>query len=89
MEFNVSATNQIHTIQLEIKDSRHNKLVDKQINVSEETSKVEYIMSKIARDLAWKEICEICFTVFLDNQISYTESELKVTNLSIITLNVK
>ena len=84
IEFNIKASKEIRKVQLEIKNSLKDKLVDKEINLTETDVHVKLSMSKLAREGAWSDINEICFTIFLNKSyIVDNTGELVVTNLNL------
>lgn len=69
IKFVMETSDNINQVQLQIKDSLQQQFVDCEISNGEYC----YLLSEIADREAWKDIREICFTVFADDR--YIEGE--------------
>lgn len=67
IEFDLETSLGLSAIQLEIKDENKNKIVDKKLTSIHGKSVQKHQLSNLTRsDIMWKNISEICFTIFLN-----------------------
>ncbi len=64
MRFIIETSENIKQVQFQIKNSRQHQFVD----ISIDSREFLCPLSELARREAWKDICEICFTVFASDQ---------------------
>ena len=86
LEFDINSSSGIQAVQLEIKDGNRDKVVDRKIQIQ---THQKFLLSKLTRtDHAWKNIHEICFTIFLnEDYLSESKGKITVSNL-LLTPNV-
>ena len=64
MEFGLELSNNIKLVQLQVKDSRQNQFIDTPIK----QGRFSYSLAEMSSRETWKDIREICFTVFADDE---------------------
>lgn len=64
--FDVKSKKGVSGIQLEVKDINGDKVIDEFLKVSEELKHYSFKLSDYSKVEGWKEINEICFTIFCE-----------------------
>lgn len=68
-------------IQLEVKDINGGKVIDEFLNVSDQLKHYSFKLSEYSQVEAWKEISEICFTIFSEKEyVSSNVGNIEIQN---------
>lgn len=82
--FDIKSDKGVCGIQLEIKDVRANKVIDEYVSVSKELKHYSFKLCNYSGVDSWKEINEICFTLFLeDGYITKNKGKLFISNCNL------
>lgn len=83
INFELETSANIQAVQLEIKNASFNKIVDKIIDVKAQST-FSCKMNELATEDAWKDVKEICFTIFANPQyINYGKGYIKVKDFNL------
>lgn len=86
--FDIRSEKGICGLQLEIKDTKANKVINEYLPVTKEFLNYSFKINEFLDIEAWKEINEICFTVFLEDDYVYkTKGNLEIKNCFLKILN--
>lgn len=82
LEFEISSSAGLSSVQLEIKDSRKSKILDISLKTSENLTKYSFNLKEHGTLEKWSEVQELCFTVF-KRSAADAEGMFKVTGLQL------
>lgn len=84
LEFILDISENIHFVQLQVKNSRQNQFIDLPIKCGHFRCK----LSELASENSWQDICEICFTIFADDKyITNDKGYIKIKGLRLSKSN--
>lgn len=86
LEFDISSSLDISSVQLEIKDKMKNKIFDKTLATSEEVVHYSFYLRELGSIEKWMEVHELCFTVF-SHSISKPKGTFTVKDLKLVESN--
>ena len=79
--FDVKSSKGLKGVQLEIKDIHGAKVIDEFVEVFQERKHYSFKLNEYSECEAWKEISEICFTVFIEKDyITKKTGSLEICN---------
>ena len=85
LEFSLSASANIHDMQLQIKDSSQKQFVDIPLVLENTQLHFTRSLADLSNISAWKDLGEICFTIFLENnELSGQEVFYKISKFNLI-----
>ena len=85
IEFEIKASDGMKAIQLEIKDKNMDKIVDEFIKTSNEFEKYSFKMQNYCTENVWKNIKQICFTVFTEEEyITEINGTFEIKNFQLV-----
>ena len=85
LEFDAAGTENLHTVQLEVKNSEGYKIIDEPLYVSTMESHFSIPLSKKMRDSSvWESVSELCFTMLFNKDcVTGNKWTLSVRNLKL------
>lgn len=85
MEFEIDVSPGVESIQLQIKDSKQKQFIDAPLTISNGKIAFSGKMTELAPLAAWKDVGEVCFTIFSENCSSWGQPfSYKIRNFNLV-----